>query len=106
MEIDNLKDFENISSKGAEQTIETSYFTFASILSMKMNQNKNAAWKISGEKKERLTPLLRYVENFFLANKQSQGQGNKQAQSESKNMVSANHFRALFSFTGPRLFHF
>ena len=45
MEIDNLKEFSNISFKGAEQTIETSYLTFASILSMKMNQNKNAAWK-------------------------------------------------------------
>ena len=45
MEIDNLKDCSNISFKGAEQTLETSYLTFASILSMKMNQNKNAAWK-------------------------------------------------------------
>ena len=45
MEIDNLKEFSNIPFKGAEQTIETSYLTFASILSMKMNQNNNAAWK-------------------------------------------------------------
>ena len=45
MEIDNLKEFLNISFKGAEQTIETSYLTFASLLSMKVNQNKNAAWE-------------------------------------------------------------
>ena len=46
MEINNLKDFSNISFKGAEQTTETSYFIFARILSMKMNQkNQNAAWK-------------------------------------------------------------
>ena len=45
MEIDNLKEFSNISLKVAEQLIETCYLTFASILSMKMNQNKNAAWQ-------------------------------------------------------------
>ena len=45
MEIDNLKDFSNISFKGAEQTIEASYLTFARVLSVKMNQNKNGARK-------------------------------------------------------------
>ena len=50
MEIDNLKDFSNISLKGAEQTIETSYLTFASISSMKINQNKKRGLeKINGE---------------------------------------------------------
>ena len=97
MEIDNLKEFSNILFKGAEQNMETSYLTFPSSLSMKTNQNKNAAWKINGEMNERLPSLFRYVENFFVACKQ--GQGNKQEQSESKNMESANHFRALFSFT-------
>ena len=104
MEIDNLNDFSNISFKGAEQTIGTSYLIFASILSMKMNQNKNAAWKENGEMNERLPSLFRYAENVFVACKQSQE--NKQEQSESKNMASANHFRALFSFTSPRPFHF
>ena len=60
--------------------------------------------KINGEMNERLPSIFRYVENFFVACKQSQG--NKQKQSESKNMVSANHFRALVSFTSPRPFDF
>ena len=53
---------------------------------------------------ERLPSLFRYVENFFVACKQSQG--NKQEQSETKDMASANHFQALFSFTSLRPFHF
>ena len=105
MEIDNLKDFSNISLKEALETIETSYLTVASILLlMKMNQNKKRLRKINGEIDERLQSLFRYVENFFVACKQSQG--NKQEQSESKNMASANHFQALFSYTSPRPFHF
>ena len=98
--MDNLKDYSNISFKGAEQTHETSYLTFVSILSMKMNK-KNAAWKINGKMKQRLPSLYRYVENFFAGSRQSQG--NKQEHSESKNMALANHFRTLFSFSSPRL---
>ena len=86
MEIDNLKDFSNILFKGVKPTIETSYLTFASILSMKMNQNKNAAWKNKSRNERVLSvSLFMYAENFFVACKQSQG--NKQEQSESKNMA-------------------
>ena len=105
MEIDNWKDFSNISFKGAEQTIETSYLTFASILSMKnKSKQKTRLGKINGETNERLSSLFRHVENFLVACKQSQG--NKQELSERKNMALANHFHALFLFTSPRPFHF
>ena len=67
MEIDNLKDLSNISFKGAEQTIETSYLTFASMFSMKMNQNKSTAWKNKWRNERTLTVIFRYVENFFVA---------------------------------------
>ena len=51
MEIDNLKEFSIFSFEGAEQTIETSYLTFASILSMKINQNKTRVGKINGDER-------------------------------------------------------
>ena len=71
MGMDNLNEFSDISIKGAEQTIETSHLTFASILSMKMNQTKTRLEKINGKMDERIPSLFRYDENFFVACKQS-----------------------------------
>ena len=60
---------------------------------VKIQKNTN------GELDERLPSLFRYVEKIFATGKQRQG--NKQEQSESKNMASADHFQALFSYTSP-----
>ena len=83
MEIDNLKDFSNISYKLLKQN---KLFDLCQYL---VNENeskqKRSLEKINGEMDERLPSLFRYVENFFVACKQSQG--NKQEQSKRKNMA-------------------